>query len=42
MAIPRKRTLEPARVLPSTQQLRQFGHIRRNPLRLVLGEQLGR
>src|SRR5215831_842914 len=35
---PRKRTSEPARVSPSTHQLRQLGDIRRDPPRLVTGE----
>src|SRR6516164_4236663 len=39
---PRKRTSEPARVLPSTQQLRQLGDIRRDPPRLIFGGELGR
>src|SRR6516164_1447578 len=38
---PRKRTSEPARVFPSTQQLR-LGDIRRDPPRLGIREQLGR
>jgi hypothetical protein len=37
-----KRTLEPARVLPSTQQLRQLGDIRRDPPRLIFRELIGR
>src|SRR6516165_6072345 len=39
---PRKRTSEPARVLPSAHELRQLGDIGRNPPRLIFRQQLGR
>ena len=38
---PRKRTPEPARVLPSTQQLRQLGDIRRDNSCLIFAERFG-